>query len=329
LAAFGRGTSAAVWERVPPTPREVLLAAGWLPAEQVVRFVAEAAVRRVPIPEVLVLAGMDEPRWCAWLSGRLAVPRAGVGELLGASRAALSAVPAELACERRSVPFRIDRDGYLWLAMADPADELAIAELEFFSGRNLIRHVAAPSAIAAALYRFYRVRTPLCPEPANDEVERSGELAPSVLRSPPAPECRAERWVAGLARDVTAARETREVVRALIAHMAARCGHAAFLVVRDHALVSHRDRLSLAEASALQGLAAVPSRFRGALRCPRSSAFVRGALGASPCRVALVSIPVRGRVVGILCGADEQRVISDAALVAIACAASDALQRVA
>ena len=77
----------------------------------------------------------------------------------------LAEVPADLALEHKLVPFAIDSDGDLLVAMVDPTDTAAVTEVEFFVGRRLLRTVGRATAIGWALHTHYGARSALYPAP--------------------------------------------------------------------------------------------------------------------------------------------------------------------
>jgi hypothetical protein len=143
----------------------ILVARGVLDATTLER--AERTARRAgaTLVEQLLLASiLDEGTWCRILSEQLSLPLASGVELMAAEARALARLPVEVAHEHRVLPFRVDPDGYLCVAMEDPGDEYAVGEVSFFAGARLLRHVAPAFALAQALRRHYRVRTPLVGE---------------------------------------------------------------------------------------------------------------------------------------------------------------------
>lgn len=99
----------------------------------------------------------DEERYLDLVSNQLYVPRCDVRRLERIPRDVLRALPPETAVEHRVIPLWISTDGDLHAVVADPTDQRALEEVEFFAGRRLMRELARPSHFNAALEHYYGV----------------------------------------------------------------------------------------------------------------------------------------------------------------------------
>lgn len=133
--------------------------------------------------EQLVVSGaVDETRLCDFYRQRLLVPQLSQEELSRIARNVLSHLSPDMAAEFRVIPYMLEPDGTLILAMADPSDTHAVDEIGFFVSASILRAVAPPSAIAWALHRFYGVSTPLLSRAIETPV-----ATPVVSKVSPAP----------------------------------------------------------------------------------------------------------------------------------------------
>jgi len=146
-------------------------------------------------------------RGCALVAALLEEGRLGEDELvgtlerrLGLPRADLSDAAVELDALRQLavdvverfavVPLAVVQAGeerVLRLAMADPLDRAAVADIEFSTGCRVDPHLAAPSEVARAIQRYYRgmatqvLRSGAVPR----AVEGDDGTAPAAARSGP------------------------------------------------------------------------------------------------------------------------------------------------
>jgi hypothetical protein len=138
--------------------------------------------------EALVRLGLiDEARLVSVFQQSLFVPVVTPQTLKDVQRSVTRIVPGDLAALHRSVPVEIDEEGNLILAMADPTDNHAVDELSAYTGRFVIRAVAAPSAIRDALFAHYGVTLIKTPSP-KPEKPTSGQAPEKERRQvePPA-----------------------------------------------------------------------------------------------------------------------------------------------
>jgi hypothetical protein len=127
--------------------------------------------------EYLVASGiLNEERLCNFYRERLLVPRVASHQMTQIPARVIARLPADMATEFRVIPFEVDREQNLILAMADPSDTHAVDEIGFFTGSYVLRAVAAPSSIARALVQYYGI-----------SVGPLAEAIPVVVAKAPAP----------------------------------------------------------------------------------------------------------------------------------------------
>jgi hypothetical protein len=297
----------------------ILSARGLLDPTMVQRAQRTARSSGATLVEELLLAGLlEEDAWCRILSEHLSLPAATGDELWAADAAALARLPAEVALEHRAVPFRVDGDGYLSVAMEDPGDRYAVGEVSFFAGAPLLRHVARASVLARALRRHYRVRTPLCRTARGATADEA-----STARGD-----EATAWLSALRAKLAGDRSADEVVRRLVASLAAHCGAAVYLPVDGGAIRAETVALPLETRTLLSELVAAPRVHRGPTGDEVARTFLCEALGRAVDAVAIVPAMARGRVLGLLCGASAPDTLAIAELAALGTAAGNALDRV-
>ncbi len=124
-----------------------------LDAEHAARVLDERAEPGGLAARLVALGVVDEQTLVRMLADEYRLP---IADPCAADvpRAALDAVPHGLARRRHLVPIAL-AGGRLSVAMADPTDAAAIAELQFLSNLDVEIAVAAPSAVAAATARLY------------------------------------------------------------------------------------------------------------------------------------------------------------------------------
>jgi hypothetical protein len=140
--------------------------------------------------ECLVRLGfIDEEGLVRFYHTRLMVPRVTPQQMQVVSAKVLSLVPADMAAEFRVLPFDVDAEGSVMLAMADPSDNHAVDEVTFFADRFIVRGVAAESALRRAIEHHYGVR--FTSAPSVDRVEagarQPSKTAPNFPVRPVAP----------------------------------------------------------------------------------------------------------------------------------------------
>jgi len=97
----------------------------------------------------------DATRWD--VANALRIPLCVRGSLARVDLNVIAMLPWEVAAEYRVVPIGLDADGDLRVAMVDPANTLAVHEIEFFSGRRAMREAASADDVAEALERYYGI----------------------------------------------------------------------------------------------------------------------------------------------------------------------------
>ncbi len=115
------------------------------------------------VERLLFLGLLDEEGLANWVSALTLVATCDARRLATVHPGVLARIPLEVAFEHRVVPFHMDDDGYLHVAMVDPMDSVALEEVAFFAGLPLLRHVAPASVIAWGLYSHYGIRSLLWP----------------------------------------------------------------------------------------------------------------------------------------------------------------------
>lgn len=133
-------------------------------------LVADAIVSEAQIAHAIAATRGSAATWieCLLLSGDLddvvlarcagahaAVPSCPLDRLIAVPPDVKALIPADLAIEYRVVPVAVEPDGDLSVAMVDPTDMRAAVELEFFTGRRILREVARATAIAWGLHTHY------------------------------------------------------------------------------------------------------------------------------------------------------------------------------
>ncbi len=127
------------------------------------------------IGECLVSIGaLDEDTLVEFYHKRLMIPRIGDARLEAVSAKVLSLIPADMAVEFRIVPFDVEADGSVSVAMSEPTNNHAVDEVAFFTDRFVIRAVARLGSVRRALERFYNARLP--------ELHVTPKRAPEVPR---------------------------------------------------------------------------------------------------------------------------------------------------
>jgi Type II secretion system (T2SS), protein E, N-terminal domain len=163
-----------------PELQSVLIRARLLTPELVAVGVTATAGTGTSWLEHLVHLELVDDRAIARCAAQAAfVPACRAAHLVGVPPEVLDQVPWDLAIEHRVVPIAVDDDGDVSVAMIDPYDRSALAQLEFFLHRRMLREVAPLTAIAWALTNYYRA-----PAPVRLVATRAAPM-PSVLRARP------------------------------------------------------------------------------------------------------------------------------------------------
>lgn len=141
---------------------ELLVKEGFITKEALLEALDEQKTSNTRLDEILVKRGVVSEFDIAKATGKLlGLPFAALSAI-EPEQSALSLIPENVASRLRVVPLKIDHAANeLILAMADPSDALAIDEVRILSKRGVSAVAAAPSDIAKALSRYYKVRSSL------------------------------------------------------------------------------------------------------------------------------------------------------------------------
>jgi hypothetical protein len=136
---------------------KALLATGRLDAARVKQALRAQAREGGSVLRHLRDAGeFTDETMCEILASATGLPFARPADLAAATPDALRTVPAEACRDLRALPLRLDWWGALVVAMADPFDEAARAELEFATGRSLRVELCTEDAVLAAISLHHR-----------------------------------------------------------------------------------------------------------------------------------------------------------------------------
>ncbi|MBI2379028.1 MAG: hypothetical protein HYV07_33845 [Deltaproteobacteria bacterium] len=178
-----------------PSPRsewsrlsDALLDTGVVDRSQLARAMAQQQKSGRRLLRVLVESGfVDEDRLVRTLSVALRLESVTPATMRINSRV-LSLLPADVALKRGALPIAIKRTNqvdYLYVAMADPLDAEALADLRRASGCEITVLVAPPIQLDEALDRHYRGPDASVPEgPAPKGLEAPRLQAPAAPRRP-------------------------------------------------------------------------------------------------------------------------------------------------
>ncbi|MDW8284099.1 MAG: hypothetical protein RMK29_20535 [Myxococcales bacterium] len=160
---------------------------------------------------------VDEDRLVAVFQESLLVPAIPWSYLSRTPKEVLSLVPARMAAEFRVLPVEVDREGNLTLAMADPTDNRAVDTVAAYTGRFVMRAVAAPSVVRRALLELYGVSLtaagPVTGPGAEPEPPPTNSNAISAPASPPPAQRPPESVLQALARAVQSGPEPARSAR--------------------------------------------------------------------------------------------------------------------
>jgi hypothetical protein len=136
---------------------KALLATGLVTADHLERALrAHAREGGSVVRHLREVGEFTDETLCDILADATGLPRARPEDLEAAAREALALMPPELCRDLRALPLRLDWWGDLIVAMADPFDEAARAEIEFATGRSLRVELATEAALLAAIARHHR-----------------------------------------------------------------------------------------------------------------------------------------------------------------------------
>jgi len=134
---------------------KALLQTGRLSPEQVEQALRSAARDGGPLVRCLRdAADLTDDELCDVIARVADLTRTRAEDLRAVDFAALALVPADLCELVCAIPVRLDAWGALVVAMADPFDEAARAELEFAAGRSLRVELATEAVVREAIARL-------------------------------------------------------------------------------------------------------------------------------------------------------------------------------
>jgi hypothetical protein len=135
---------------------KVLLSSGLLSPAQVERAFKACAHGGGPLWRHLrEAANISDEELCDVIARAAELPRCTAADLQAVDVAALTLVPADLCRLVCAMPVRLDAWGTLVVAMADPFDEAARAEVEFAAGRPLRVELATERTVREAIARLH------------------------------------------------------------------------------------------------------------------------------------------------------------------------------
>ena len=137
---------------------ELLIEAGVIDRTQLAQALQHQRTYGGRLGTNLVELGIiDEKTVSSVLAKQMSIPSATAAQLDRCDPAALRLLRAEVAERLRAVPLREDA-GRLWVAMADPTDQMALKELERLVGKPIRAMVAPELLIQYALEKHFAVR---------------------------------------------------------------------------------------------------------------------------------------------------------------------------
>ena len=140
----------------------LLVRSGLISEEQLLIARQAQAGRGGTLGEHLVLAGfIEDNKLAEFYRTRLMVPQVSPKQLTGLSKKLIDLIPSDMANEFRCIPIRLDKDGNLTLAMADPSTTHTVDEIAFFTRHYVVRVVATQGQIAWCLATYYQTLSPM------------------------------------------------------------------------------------------------------------------------------------------------------------------------
>lgn len=169
--------------------RQIVAAERLLGEARLQALAREAEAAGEPLVARLVDEGVAEEALAAALARHLRLPLVELDDPGELDAEALRLVAHDSAMARRMVPIGLEtpRTGprILRVAMADPSDAEAVADLEAQSGCRVALSVARLSAVDAALRAAYRGQVTAVMGSAPRRVPFGGELAPRTVQTQP------------------------------------------------------------------------------------------------------------------------------------------------
>jgi hypothetical protein len=135
---------------------KTLLSSGLLSTAHVERALKACAQDGGPLWRHLCeAADISDEELCDVIARAADLPRCSSADLRAVDLATLAALPADLCRLACVMPVRIDAWGALVVAMADPFDDAARAEVEFAAGRQLRLELATERTVREAIERLH------------------------------------------------------------------------------------------------------------------------------------------------------------------------------
>ncbi|MGH2731136.1 MAG: GspE/PulE family protein, partial [Actinomycetota bacterium] len=138
---------------------ELLLARGLISEPQLEEARAQAEQRGLSLGRVLIRQGLvGEAALMSILAEQLGLEFIDLGEE-SIDQSAVSLVPEATARRHNCIPIGLDEDGRLVVAMADPANVVAVDDIRALTQRDVRTVVATKADVVAAIARHYRLDT--------------------------------------------------------------------------------------------------------------------------------------------------------------------------
>jgi hypothetical protein len=135
---------------------KALLSSGLLGPAEVERALKACASDGGPLWRHLCKAAdLSDEELCDVIARAADLTRCTAADLVAVDMGALALLPAELCRHACVMPVRLDTWGALVVAMADPFDEAARAEVEFAAGRPLRVELATERTVREAIARLH------------------------------------------------------------------------------------------------------------------------------------------------------------------------------
>ncbi|MBI5477606.1 MAG: hypothetical protein HY906_02050 [Deltaproteobacteria bacterium] len=135
---------------------KTLLSSGLLSTAHVERALKACARDGAPLwRHLCAAADISDEELCDVIARAADLPRCTAADLAAVDLAALALVPADLCRLACVMPVRVDAWGTLVVAMADPFDEAARAEVEYAAGRPLRVELATERTVREAIARLH------------------------------------------------------------------------------------------------------------------------------------------------------------------------------
>lgn len=149
---------------LPYTLKALLTHHGLVTAGQIrAAVVATLGTRTTWLEDLVFSRQLDEDVVAHAAGAEAGVPLCELARLAKVPLDVLALMPRDLAVEHRMVPLWLESNGDLCVAMADPFDVVAVREVEFFTGRHVLRELAPATPMAWALTTYYGAQCALWP----------------------------------------------------------------------------------------------------------------------------------------------------------------------